>query len=541
MGVVYLEESAGVVKRRTHQNVIPTDTTRHKYILDQTGGVSFTYDYNETTGKYEINSIDLKEATQPYIFTIPNNTQGASIDPITGDITISSSFSGNNLTVTLEPLYNVPVGAPRQYYTDTKTAAKPTFTIDNIAPPDSPTLTSVTLSIAYKYTSTVIEAAGTTSSPTTFKLTKTFSDQSSQEIIGYSNVRQALQNLTVSTTNCSFDESSGDVTIGANTTSGSRTIKVTFSNSTYEELAVQGKEITWIQTSQEVVNNYATALEYRLGESSTIIPYVKSNSSHNTWVTYSNYDSNTPRVSYTFSADPINTNGLSINASNGILTYDLASVISSLEGGQVFYSTYIFDRGDHASKEPFQTTVTASSTKGDLTYQLIPRVYDQTTGSGNIKLDTLIGNITWTEIQSSDITSVTDTYGYSDGTKRGGTVTTSSKDNKSLRYVDVTDAVDSNGLLYFKLDSNHTGVCHILQLATGTFPETSFNIKSTSFDVVMSQWIYRSTDSNDGLIAIYKPITGIESNTNINHANDHIFLILINCPNETIYVKTQTQ
>ena len=158
MGLAIINQQANYTLERKAQNVIPVDESKRVYLTEVT---NFNYEY-AGNGIYRLKSLNIGSATQPYVYALAftANQSGAEIDPISGVVTIGNDFTGGNLKVVINPIYD-------QYYplVNGNTVYQANTTIQNPQTPESSSVipyNNLTIT-GFSYSTNTINANGGTS------------------------------------------------------------------------------------------------------------------------------------------------------------------------------------------------------------------------------------------------------------------------------------------------------------------------------------------------------------------------------------------
>ena len=213
MGIAIINSQANYTLQRIAQNVIPVDASKRFYL---TSVSNFTYEY-AGNGIYRLKSLNIGDATQPYTYSLllGVNQSGVEIDPISGIVTVSSNFTGGNVTVQLNALYS-------DYY-PLQNGATPftaTTTITNAqAPEEEQTTPYNNLTITgFNYSSNTISANGGSSTAPT--LTYQYDKLVNNQITTVSNTGGSIEYSmhSISDTGATVNANTGVVSVPSNAT-----------------------------------------------------------------------------------------------------------------------------------------------------------------------------------------------------------------------------------------------------------------------------------------------------------------------------------
>ena len=171
MGIAIINLNANNGLNRTQQNVIPLNAAFRKFL--NTDNLSLSYLGNDSTGVYSLRTLSLGDSTQPYVFSIPGDPEGVTIDPISGRFVVSSQYENATVTVRVTALFD------DTYYIGTQGSVYKDFNINVVAPQEVVTYRYSDLSAQFRYNGEVGQAGGSSAAPAiSYLYTKTGSDGS---------------------------------------------------------------------------------------------------------------------------------------------------------------------------------------------------------------------------------------------------------------------------------------------------------------------------------------------------------------------------
>lgn len=396
MGIAIINQNADYSLERVAQNVIPTDP-KYRKLLTTSG--TFSYGNVSAQGICKLNMVDLKGSTQPYLYKICNSSgtviskTGVSINEISGVITLSTGYDGQDVYVKLEP--QIVTG-----YYDSAIPGLITKAINAGSwSGDTPTYSNLSVST---FTYNTVDSSGGSISPTiSYSYTKTTSSGSTtgstEGTITYSFASNSHEGASIISTN-------GNVTFTANPPSerlyevNARIVLPDGTNGTFstnvKQTAAQ-QQATLESISAVAINSETVAGSTISASDFTVTGHYSDNStktlttSINVSPTEISYGNNNITVSY---GSGIKTCTVTIQGYDKItaVSYNrpteltsVPNITATLDNQYTGYNSYATS-GNNPKLYNFELTATMSTSSQDYTFAKLSEV---NTAKGNVVFD----------------------------------------------------------------------------------------------------------------------------------------------------------
>lgn len=321
MGLAIINPNTSYALHRTAQNVIPRDPSKRKYL---TSVSNFTYEY-AGNGIYRLASLNIGNATQPYTYSVVLlvGQSGVSVDSISGVVTVSSDFTGGNVRIQINALYD------NVYYTVAGSGLSDPFTastiITNVQTPEEEIVTPYNNLIinTFSYSNNTITAnGGTSTTPTiSYQYDKAGTQMTSGGSITYKMHAISDSGATVN--------SNGVVTIPANSVQNTKTFVVEAKvvvDDTYQtevakivQAAASSGTVTYTYSIEEINFSYDNNPVPATGNSNGLTPTLGYTLYKNGSDGSHNISNETVTISYS-AAETLPT-GVSLNSVTGTVTF----------------------------------------------------------------------------------------------------------------------------------------------------------------------------------------------------------------------------